>query len=387
MLEAATVDRILRMHGTGLPVLSLYVRHDPDDRRAFPSRVDAQLHEVRLLAEDPGLHRDARLSLRGDIDRIAESATEEHLHPQAVAFFSCSGRDEFESVELPRPLRDRHVIDETAWVRPLVAILDEYHRCRVVVIDRGYARFFELYQDEMVERDTPVRARTLRKPDYAAGMREHTTHNKAELLAKRHYRTVAEILAEEARRHEYDVLAVGGHEHEISEFLEHLPNDVRDRVAGTFSVHPREDDIGAIHKGAEEVVQRYERAEEERLVADTLDRAAAGGLAVVGVPDCLWAGATAAARHLLLQDGVELAGVVCDADGYLALEGDTCPICSRELRRTPDVLDELVQAVIDEDGAVEHVAAETPLREHVTAALLRFPLPPRPAAGPQESPS
>jgi hypothetical protein len=48
-------------------------------------------------------------------------------------------------------------------------------------------------------------------------------------------------------------------------------------------------------------------------------------------------------------------------------------VCGWELRRTPDVLDELVQAVIDEGGAVEHVAAATPLREHISAGTLRCP--------------
>jgi peptide chain release factor subunit 1 len=379
MLEVETVDRILRLHGDGLPVLSLYVKYDPDDRRAFPSRVDEQLHDVRLLIKDPALTRDARLSLRTDVERIAEAAKVERLHPQAVAFFSCSGRDVFEDVELPRPVHDRNVTDETAWVRPLVAVLDEYHRCRVVVVDRGIARFFDLYQDEMAELGGPVRDRTLRKPGYAAGMREHTTHNKAELLAKRHYRAVAERLDEQARRHEFDIVAVGGHEHEVAEFLGHLSRDVRERVAGTFSVHPREDDLGTIRDRAGEVVERYERAEERRLVAETLERHAAGGLAVVGLPDCLWAGATAAVGQLLVQEEVVQPGVVCDTDGYLAVEGEQCPVCGRELRPTPDVVDELVQAVIDEGGGVEHVAADTPLREHVTAATLRFPLPARPA--------
>jgi hypothetical protein len=43
------------------------------------------------------------------------------------------------------------------------------------------------------------------------------------------------------------------------------------------------------------------------------------------------------------------------------------------------VLDELVQSVIDEGGGVEHVTTDTALLDHVTAATLRFPLPPHPA--------
>jgi peptide chain release factor subunit 1 len=379
VLQAETVDRILRLRGGGLPVLSLYARFDPDDRRAFSSRVDEQLHEVRLLTEDSGLDRDARLSLRGDVARIEEAAAQERLHPQAVAFFSCSGRGLFEEVELPRPVRDRNMIDETAWVHPLLAVLDEYHRCRVVVVDRGLARFFDLYQDEMVECSAPLRGRTLRKPDYAAGMREYTTRNKAERLAEQHYRAVAERLDEEARGHRFDIVAVGGHEHEVPEFLAHLPRSVRERVAGTFAVHPREDDLGTIRRRAEAVVQCYERAEERRLVDEALERAAAGGLAVVGLRDCLWGASVAAVGQLLVQDEAEQSGVVCDVDGYLTVEGGQCPICGRALRRVPDVLDELAQSVIDDGGGVEHVTTDTALREHVTAATLRFPLPPHPA--------
>jgi peptide subunit release factor 1 (eRF1) len=358
MLEVETVDRILRMDGDGLPVLSVYVSIDPDDRRAFPSRVDEVLHEVRLLTKDPELDREARLSLRGDVERIVEAVTEEHLRPHAVAFFSCSGRGLFEVVELPRPVRDSLVVDATPWVRPLVAVLDEYHRCRVVVVDRAHARFWDLYQDEIVERGK-LRDRALRKPDYAYGMREVATRNKAELLAKRHYRAVAQRLAEDLHRREFDIVAVGGHEHEIPELLDHLPREVRDRVAGTFQVHPRE--------------------EEERLVAEALEKHAAGGLAAVGLDDCLWAGATAAVDLLLVHDEVMRPGVVCADDGWMATAGDRCPICGNPLRRTPDVIDELVQAVIDEGGSVEHVVAETRLRDHLSAATLRFPLPPLPA--------
>ena len=63
---------------------------------------------------------------------------------------------------------------------------------------------------------------------------------------------------------------------------------------------------------------------------------------MVGLRDCMWAGASGAVGQLLIQDGVVLQRAVCGADGYLAVEGDWCPLCGRVLRRTPDVVDELV---------------------------------------------
>lgn len=65
-----------------------------------------------------------------------------------------------------------------------------------------------------------------------------------------------------------------------------------------------------------------------------------------------------------------------EPSGWFALSGETCPLCGGPTRQTPDVIDELIEAVIDEGGAIRHVRAETELREQLAAASLRFPLPP-----------
>jgi peptide chain release factor subunit 1 len=109
-----------------------------------------------------------------------------------------------------------------------------------------------------------------------------------------------------------------------------------------------------------------------------LEAVASGGLAVAGLEPCLWAGSLAAVRALLVQDGAVASGVVCDASGWFATTGETCPLCGGPTRRTPDVIDELVEAVIDKGGSIHHVRADTELREQLTAARLRFALPPIP---------
>jgi peptide chain release factor subunit 1 len=370
MITTETINRILKFRGNGLPVVSLYARvpTQPQGRGALiRSQVDSQLHEIRPMGEDRALGHDVMMSIRGDIDRITQ-VTGARWSPGTLALFSCSGRGFFEEVQLARSVRDRVMVDENPWVRPMLAVLDEYHRCRVVVVDRETARIWELYQDEMRETDTLSLSADPGRND-----------NKLEELTKRHFRQVVTMLDQLYRNDGFDLLVVGGHPPELPRFLEFLTHELRPRVAGTFSV---DDDartsFGEIKQQASAILDRYERAEEERMVADVVETSAAGGLAALGIPSCLWAGSVAAVNGLLVQDGAVAPGVVCDRDRWLALAGETCPLCERPVRATPDVLDELVQLVIDDGGSIEHVSADTPLKEYVVAAALRFPLPPEP---------
>jgi peptide subunit release factor 1 (eRF1) len=378
MITAETVNRIIQFQGDGLPVVSLYVAIDPGISQSdVHSHVTSLLDRIDGLAKDRDLEHEPRLSVRGDIERIKERLSEELWQPKGLAVFSCSGRGFYEEVSLPRAVRDRILIDDAAFVRPMLAVLDEYRRACVVLVDKEWARAWEVYQDEMQELTT-FKDRLGKFDNYAGGDVDRIRNEQS----KRHYRRVVQVLDELFRTDRYDLLVVGGHDFEIPAFLGFLPRDLRDRLAGSFSIDPPTATAAEIRAGADGVLQRYESDQERKAVAEVLNRAAAGGLAAVGIPACLWAGSVAAIQTLLVQEGVTAAGVVCDDSGWLALAGDTCPLSGKPTRPTPDVIDDLVQAVIDEGGSIEHVEADTPLQQHTLAAALRFPLPPENPATP-----
>lgn len=378
MITAETIDRITRFDGGQLPVVSVYLGLDADRRgRSLPTRVSSLLHEIRPMTKDHSLDREARLSVRGDVERIEDELTEVRLKQGSVAIFSCSGNGFYLEIELPRRVRDRISVDATPWVRPMLAVLDEYHRTCVLILDQETARTWVLYQGEITD-TSEVLDRALRKPNYAGGLEESRVRNKDGELAKKHFRKVATALDDFYRAGRFELLAVGGHDHQVPVFMEFLPHNLRGSVAETFTIDPNTATIGEIRASTDAVVDRYERDEERRWVAEVFAKDAAGGNAAVGLERSLWAGSVAAIQRLLVQEDATAAGVVCDESGWLAESGDTCIICGQPTRRTDDVIDELAEAVIDTGGTVEHVIADTPLRDHVAAADLRFPLPPKP---------
>jgi peptide subunit release factor 1 (eRF1) len=381
MATQEQLDRIIRFDGDGLPVVSLYVGVEPDGSPqsdgGVHARVNSLLGPVRALARDRSLEHDARMSIRGDVERVIRASTEERWKPGMMAIFSCSGRNFFEEVSLPRSIRDRMMVDGTPWVRPMLAVLEEYHRMAVVIADDATAQVWALYLRE-IRQIQRLRDPALRKPDYAYGMAEHRVHHKAEELAERHYRRVATTLADIFRVEGFDLLAVGGHPHELSTFIEFLPRQLQDRIAGTFTIDAGTATPADVRRNAELIMDHYEQQEQRGLVAEIVEAVAQRRRAALGVEPCLWAGTVAAVQKLAVQEGAEAPGVVCDRDGWMALSGASCPLCGQPTRATADVLDELIEAVIDDSGSIAHVRVDTELRRHLVGARLRFPLPPTP---------
>ena len=384
MITAETVNGIVRFQANDLPVVSLYCRVDPGASRGeVRARVDSLLDQIRPLVNDRDLDHRNRVSARTDIQRIKDALDSERWPPGTIAIFSCSGRGLYEEIPLPRRVREQVMVDKTPLVRPMLAVLGEYPRACVLVVNREAAPVWEMYQDEMREVQTVTDP--LRKAgDTAESRPEDRIQNRVDEQAKRHFRRAASVIDQLLRSDGYDILVVGGHEYEVGEFFRFLPHELRGRVAGTFSADPSATPVAEIRSSAEGVMRRYQHEQDQRLVGHVLELAAAGGLAAVGTEDCLWSGSLSAIDTLLVRDGATLVGVICDESRWLAASGDICPVCGKPTRHAPDVLDELAAAVIETGGSARQIAADLMPDQYPTAAQLRFPPPPR-EAGPREA--
>lgn len=379
MIGPDLVERLIRLRSTDAPVLSAYVAipPDPGELRGIDARLHSLLKPVRELADSDELGHYEKQSLRADVSRVLEVANRAvELKGRAVAIFACTRQKLYEEVVLPRGVRDRAVVDATPYLRPLLAVLDESHRYGVVVVDRERAYLYDFYFGELQE-ESQLRGRALRKRNYggASGRDEHHVRNKADGLTRHHFRQTAEAVEDLVSRTGAELLVVGGHHDTVAQFLPFLPHELERRLAGTFVVDPSTMSPGQVRERADEVVDRYERDEEVRLVAQTLERMGAGGLGVGGLAWCLAAANEHAVQLLLVQDDIQAPGRVCDACGWLGSGADECPLCEKPTRVTPDVIDEMAAKVIDTGGGVEHVYADTELARHTVAARLRFPVP------------
>src|ERR1700728_95144 len=170
----------------------------------------------------------ARADRRTDIERIKDALDSERWPPGTIAIFSCSGRGLYEEIPLPRRVREQVMVDKTPLARPMLAVLGEYPRACVLVVNREAAPVWEMYQDEM--REVPTVTDPLRKAGNTGGSHpEDRIQNRVDEQAKRHFRRAASMIDQLLRSDGYDILVVGGHEYELGEFFRSLPHELRGR--------------------------------------------------------------------------------------------------------------------------------------------------------------
>jgi peptide chain release factor subunit 1 len=377
------VERILAMGPSESPVLSFYLNTHLGRRSLDEQRIAAKslFRERKLELEARHDHGEdwKRLALSG-LERLEEIVLAVVDAPHAfrgVAAFSCPA-DGFEQVfRLPQPVKDALIVDHTPYVRPLTAILDEYHRICTLLIDRERAELYEVYMGEILHHaevfdEVPGRVRIAGW----YGLEERRIERHVEDHVRRHFRRVAEILFRLFRRLGFDWLVLGGHHEVIADFRPYLHPYLASRVIREFHAEPGETPVAVVLERTRAIEEATEREEEKKLVRELLDRAQSGGLGVVGLAPTLSAVVGGQVHTLVVEEGFSTAGVLCRRCGFLGVSESLCPVCGDSTTRVPDIVDEAVEATIHYGGRVEHVFAGSELSafDHM-GALLRFRLP------------
>jgi len=383
VLDQATVDRLRRLDGRGLPVLSVYLSLEPrpETLRTIPTRLKDLLSDIKDDADE--LARDQRMSLRKDIDALSKSSTGFASDlGRGVAIFRASGAGIDEHVGLPGPVRDRAVLDVSPYLRPLEAMLDHYRRFCVAVVDARFASIFRFRMDNLEtweEMRSPAMAEEdFRKINYGgfAGYDERRVRAHADEVLVRHYREIAsrldDLFDEEPG---YDLLILGGSEVHAAGVVDALPPPLTKCLAGTFVIDPHTMTAATVLEHSKLVAEAFEVDEQRHLVSRLMDAAAANGAAVIGVDESTDAANQRAVETLVVQADHTAPGTVCGNCGWIAGPTESvCTACGHEPAWVPDIIDALGDSVRSNGGRIRHVIVETKLADEEVGAFLRYPV-------------
>lgn len=364
-------DRIADLRSPGGSLISLYA--DRPSPGGFAALLTDLLKPVRDRAE--GLAREVTMSVRADAERIHGLAGQFEMESApGYAIFASDADGIFVVESLTHPSRNFSTLGPRPYLRPLRAAPKSL-RAGILVADRVRARTFVSSADLVEELGEPLDT-DIGKPNFGgfAGYDEHGVRARAEEATARLWKEAGGRLLERHLKRPFDYIAIGGHEEMIEEiarslhpYLDRLHR--ADFVANPATLRPT---VLRSELAALDVTVRRER--QEALAGRVCDTAWSGGNAFLGLSPALEAANAQAIDTLVVAGGFARPGVICNQCGYLARDGEICPVCDAATFETSDVVAALMEAVIGAGGKVSQIGVPSPLDAHGVGALTRFPV-------------
>lgn len=364
MISYADVEKLRGMRAPGPVLLSLYlpVPLDPAGLRGLAARANDLVSAVGPAdGSTAGVSRADREAV---LDALAAHGRQWLGH--TVAFFGYAEIGLFEAVPLPCALPERAVLAARPHVRPLLVAMQRCPDYLVAVADRRHAWVLSVSgtRVQTVARQSEPGPRS---PGFGGwyGLESHRIQQRIIQLGRHHYREVAAILDRCDGTSRHGPLVIGGHHDGIASLLQQLPATVRDNFAGSFTADPHTLTPARVRELAGPVIDAWVARRERELAEGVF-----GGLAAVGLHACLAAVNQGAVGHLLVAREDMIAGYVCGRCGGLSTGSDECPDWAAAACAVPDLLEEMVQRTLDDNGKVT-ATRDAPFS---VAAKLRFPV-------------
>jgi peptide chain release factor subunit 1 len=385
MITPEQLEQLEAFDGRGAWVLSAYLDLDParQVRRSYRAAFEDLVKEARDRIPEPR---------RGDLAREAArvQAWLEGQPPRgrSLAVFSCEPGGFWQAHFLAVPVGDHLAFGPTPDLAPLLALVDEYERYAVALVDKEHARLFTVFLGEIEESET--------FEDFVPGKHDQGGYSQARLQRHHeahvhwHLKRVARRLAELQRRRNFDRLILAGPQEAIGELRRLLPRALAHRLVAVIPAERLASDAEILEKTLE-VQRRVELEVEERLLGQLLDLIGPGGRATLGVMetlDALWADLV---QTLVVAEGLHDGGSECPNCQRLEPgAAASCPACGTAMRPLHDLFHRAMERARGQAGRVEivHGAAARRLKEAGggLGALLRYRWPASQDSGGSERP-
>lgn len=383
MIEAE-LKQVVGFTPNGALVVSLYLNVDGAKHprlQDYEKELRGLLHQAERewLSSDKAVDKAGKQALKQDLDKIGAFITGSWRRhgKKGLAVFSCASAGLWHVFELPVGIPSALIVGNEPYAKTLTAVLDEYKRYCVVVVDRRKARYFTVYLGEIEEHHGVFVDEWV--PDQVkegewAGLRQSRIARHIEDHVLRHLKDVAGLTFNFFLEHSFDRLILSGHKELIPKFRAILHPYLQERVAGEFQAGP-DAPLADILKESLAVEEDVRRREEETLLHRLDEEACPGGLGVTGLRPTVDALMRGQAHILLIKEGYATQGYVCYRDHFLAAAEGACPVCGEKLSEAPDIVEDMVQLAINQNVQVEHIShAAERLDQDKVGALLRFGL-------------
>ncbi len=276
-----TIDRLAAFEPVGLPVVSLYLNMQPDERGR--DRYDAFVRsELAARTRTYVAGTAERESLEQDAERINRYLANE-VRPSAngLAIYACAGADGFfEAVQLEAPMDEHRLyISNQPHLYHLARLNDAYPPYAAVVLDSRSARILVFELGERVNEETIENEKVKRHKQGGWSQARYQRHT--ENIQQQHAKEVVDALDRIVREDGIGRIVLAGDEVIIPVIRGELPKHLEEKVIDIVSLDIRTPEHEVLSTTLESL-RHQDAKEDEDKVGRLMDAYRGGGLGVVG---------------------------------------------------------------------------------------------------------
>lgn len=378
MINRDQIESLMSYRNDEHPVVSMYVTSELPKK--FRAKLNSMVRgKIKELNDSSRFSPDEKKELEDLLTKMETTLKERRNRYEGtkmVALFADT-TGFWEEFELPVEYPNRVVIDPDPYTRPLTAVRDQFARFCVVVSNSDKAIVYaltakqlakeqEIITEDEMEPDTDEAFQGLGELRMQRNERDHL---------QKHIKKVATMIFQVFKRGRYDYLILGApHDKELPLLKDSLHSYLQRYLIGEFNSRPDEPKQEILTK-ARAAAAEWEQQQEELLLQAIDSQLYDGGKATADVGPTLKALMNGQIHTLVVQEGYSRPGYQCPNDHYLDLSRKKCPLCGEELQPVEDIIDEIVEETLRQNGEVRYLQFyPEKLDEKGIAAQLRFTL-------------
>ncbi|MBI4208966.1 MAG: hypothetical protein HY538_04590 [Deltaproteobacteria bacterium] len=361
MINLNQVESVRQFNGDPNYVSSLYLRFDSQRPKAGADAlaVKSIIQTKKRKLARWGLTTHQQQEVSRDLGRIQDFVNEglDRRSSNGLALFACGPRKLWEVIYLPQGFPSDLFINPKPHITPLLSLIQQYHRWGVLLVDRGRARFVEVYLGAVGERitinsDVPPKV----KAGGFAGYSAKRIARHIEDRVHQHWKEVADQVFRYFKQNRFDFLILGGNLATLKEFWGSLHPYLEERIVDQWAV-PIQISLSEVLQRTSEVEMKLRRQWGDEKVGELQEKQKLGK-AVLGVRETLKALQLGRLASLYLVEPFKVSGTHCSSCDYLGERGERrCPHCAQPLEKIPDLGEEVARQVLGKNRPVEYVPA------------------------------
>lgn len=345
------VEQLPKLVQAGQFVLTLYMPIEPLDPES-----NIRLTMLRDAARDlrDSLAGDELTRFDGAVARCESFLRGTSIHYPGIALFDY-GTEDLYAVGLPSAIGPRLYWIEEPVTLHLRALLDEYERSAVVLIDKERARLLMIRLgkiEESIDFTDEVPGKQATGDWFALSQTRYERHHQVHVV--RHVQRLIDTVARKKEESPFNRLLVGGPPEALALLREKLPQSLANLTVGTLAL-PLFTPDAEIPEAVKWALEAAERQEELDLV-HSIKESCVTNRGVLGVEPTLGALHEGRVHELVMVESMDLDLWKCASCSRLTTSKTACQTCGSLVTPIRDPLVRIAQLAEKQGAAIEFVA-------------------------------